>query len=243
MSDPDLPGSPKTTKSRVLETAASATQDFAPVKQVCAHLHAFHVYASDTTRCVEANHYCSHITEDLRQCLIYDSPSAHARLIGIEYMITPRIFETLPQAERQLWHTHEYEVKSGMLIMPTPAGMPNAAWEIAETSEMRDVIPLYGKTYHFWQVDRGDPVPMGAPELMLSFTDENRVKQAVPGGLDELVKGRDERFGVNTAVKREKRSDIEGVEKHPDADAMWEKHDTKSGTSRPGDQRTSARAP
>jgi hypothetical protein len=151
---------------------------------------------------------------DLRQCLIYDSPSAHARLIGIEYMITPRIFETLPQAERQLWHTHEYEVKSGMLIMPTPAGMPNAAWEIAETSEMRDVIPLYGKTYHFWQVDRGDPVPMGAPELMLSFTDENRVKQAVPGGLDELVKGRDERFGVNTAVKRE-RSDIEGVEKHP----------------------------
>jgi hypothetical protein len=130
-------------------------------------------------------------------------------------MITPRLFETLPQSERKLWHTHEYEVKSGMLIMPTPAGMPNAAWEIAETSEMRDVIPLYGKTYHFWQVDRGDKVPMGAPELMLSFTDESKVKQAVPGGLDDLVRGRDERFGVDTSVKREKRGDIEGVEKHP----------------------------
>jgi hypothetical protein len=93
--------------------------------------------------------------------------------------------------------------------------MPNAAWEIAETSEMRDVIPLYGKTYHFWQVDRGDPVPMGAPELMLSFTDESKVKKAVPGGLDELVRGRDERFGVDTKVKREKRGDIDGVDKHP----------------------------
>ncbi|KAL3459505.1 DUF1264-domain-containing protein [Aspergillus heterothallicus] len=231
MSETELPGSPLTTKSRVLEAGASATQDFTPVKQICAHLHAFHVYASDPTRCVEANHYCSHITEDIRQCLIYDSASPKARLIGIEYMVTPRIFETLPTEERKLWHTHEYEVKSGMLIMPTPAGMPNAAWEVAETSEMRDVIPLYGKTYHFWQVDRGDPVPMGRPELMLSFTDEGKVRNAVEGGLDELVKSRDERFGVDTATKREKRAGIEPVEKHPDADAMWEEagQGTKSG--------------
>ena len=44
--------------------------------------------------------------------------------------------------------------------------LPNAAWEMAETKEMEQVIELYGKTYHFWQVDRGDPVPMGSPELM-----------------------------------------------------------------------------
>ena len=57
------PGSPRTTKSKVLETGAAAVQNFTPVKQICAHLHAFHVYADDPTRCVEANHYCSHITE------------------------------------------------------------------------------------------------------------------------------------------------------------------------------------
>lgn len=38
-------------------------QDFTPVKQICAHLNAFHVYANDSTRCVEANHYCTHLTE------------------------------------------------------------------------------------------------------------------------------------------------------------------------------------
>lgn len=154
---------------------------------------------------------------DVRQCLIYDAPAKNARLIGVEYMVSPRLFETLPSEERKLWHTHQYEVKSGMLIMPTPAGIPNSAWEVAETSEMRDILPLYGKTYHFWQVDRGDPVPLGEPKLMLSFTDDDKVKNAVKGGMEGLVKGRDQQFGVDTGTKAEKRKDIDEVEKHPGA--------------------------
>lgn len=56
-------GDVRTTKSQVLETGASMIQDFTPIKQICAHLNAFHVYADDPTRCVEANHYCTHLTE------------------------------------------------------------------------------------------------------------------------------------------------------------------------------------
>ncbi|KAJ5587440.1 uncharacterized protein N7459_003205 [Penicillium hispanicum] len=210
-----VPGEPRTAKSRVLETGAAMVQEFAPVQQICAHLNAFHVYADDPTRCVEANHYCSHLTEDVRQCLIYDSPKTNARLIGVEYMVSPRVFATLPPEERKLWHTHEFEVKSGMLVMPAPAGMPVAAWEVAETAEMKDIAPIYGKIYHFWQVDRGDPVPMGPPKLMASFTSPESVKLAHPGGLDGLLKDRDERFGVDHRQKAKKREDIEAVEKHP----------------------------
>lgn len=65
-------GDPLTTKSRVLETGAAMVQDFRPVKQICAFLNAFHVYATDQTRVVEANHYCSHLTEGI---YIYLSPS------------------------------------------------------------------------------------------------------------------------------------------------------------------------
>ncbi|KAF4270568.1 hypothetical protein KXW98_006057 [Aspergillus fumigatus] len=209
-----IPGSPLSTKSRVLEGGASMVQDFTPVKQICAHLNAFHVYASDPTRAVEANHYY------LRQCLIYDSTKPNARLIGVEYMISPRLFETLPSEERKLWHTHEFEVKSGMLIMPAPAGVPKPAWEAAETSEMREVILLYGKTYHFWQADRGDPLPLGAPQLMASFTSEDKVKLVQPKGLDGLLAGRDEAFGVDYKVKAEKRKDIEPPNLSPDADTM-----------------------
>lgn len=54
-----------TTKDAVLETGASVTQSFAPFKAICAHLNAFHVYASDPSRAVEANHYCTHLSADV----------------------------------------------------------------------------------------------------------------------------------------------------------------------------------
>lgn len=85
-------------------------------------------------------------TLDVRQCILYDSPNPGARLIGIEYMITSKLFQTLDAEERKLWHSHVFEVKSGMLIMPQPSVLvPQAAWEKAETAEMEDVVELYGK--------------------------------------------------------------------------------------------------
>jgi hypothetical protein len=104
------PGGKTTLKDSILENGAAATQNFAPVKAICAHLNAFHVYADDTSRTVEANHYCTHLSADVRQCLIYDAPKNPARLIGVEYMITKRLYEALPEEERKLWHSHEYEV-------------------------------------------------------------------------------------------------------------------------------------
>jgi hypothetical protein len=132
------------------------------------------------------------------------------------------------------------QVKSGMLIMPNP-NVPCAVWEIAETEEMKEVIGLYGKTYHFWQVDRGETLPLGKPELMMSFTKEEQVSLAkfssilqghhkivsqnvmlikiqVPW---EKVKDRDERFGVETSRKKEARKGIESVTIHQDADGCW----------------------
>jgi hypothetical protein len=47
----------------------------------------------------------------VRQCLIYDTPNNPARLIGVEYMITPRLYEQLEKEERLLWHSHDYEAR------------------------------------------------------------------------------------------------------------------------------------
>jgi hypothetical protein len=124
-------------------------------------------------------------------------------------MITPRLYETLSAEERRLWHSHVYEVKSGMLIMPTPSALPNSAWEIAETKEMEDVISLYGKTYHFWQVDRGDKVPLGQPELMVSFTEDKQLAER-----RHMLKDRDERFGVDSEQKKENRTHIQEPQVH-----------------------------
>ena len=141
---------------------------------------------------------------DVRQCLIYDTPGPNARLIGVEYMISTKLYKTLDEDERKLWHSHVFEVKSGMLIMPGPAGIPTGIWEEAETKEMEDVVGLYGKTYHFWQVDRGDKLPLGQPQLMMSFTKEDQCP-----GFKEIVGERDKRFGISHEQKKGKRAYID----------------------------------
>ncbi|TEB21824.1 DUF1264 domain-containing protein [Coprinellus micaceus] len=196
-------------------------QSFGPVNNVCAFLNAFHTYAEEPGRYVEACHYCSHLNEDLRQCLIYDSPEKNARLIGVEYMVSPKVYETLDSDERKLWHSHEYEVKSGMLIMPSPLStsgipVPTAIWEQAENAAMKEVIGWYGKTYHFWQVDRGDKLPLGMPKLMGSFTE----KESLPPGFDQALEARDKRYGSDCRHKEEIRKDILSPELHPDADTL-----------------------
>ncbi len=118
-------------------------------------------------------------------------------------MISATLYKTLEASERKLWHSHVFEVKSGMLIMPGPEGLPTGIWEEAETKEMEDVVGLYGKTYHFWQVDRGDKLPLGGPELMMSFTKEEDAPE-----FKELVGERDSRYGVNYQQKKEKRAYI-----------------------------------
>ncbi|CUS11094.1 unnamed protein product, partial [Tuber aestivum] len=186
-------------------------QNLDPVNSICAWLNAFHVYTEDPTRVVEAQHYCSHITEgipDVRQCVIYDSPEKNARLIGIEYMIAPRIYETLPTEERKLWHSHVFEVKGGVLIMPRPPLVPEVVWEKAETAEMEELVKLYGKTYHLWQVDRGDQVPLGAPMLMGSFLKETK-------GVESVVDSRNRRFGIEGERKVDIRKHIREPEIHP----------------------------
>ena len=209
------PGEPTSIKEQVLHAGASIIQNFDPPKQLCAHLHAFHTYASNPGACVEANHYCAHLNEDVRQCIIYDSPDKNARLIGIEYLIKPHLYEKLDPEERKLWHSHVYEVKSGMLFLPTPAGVPDAVWEVAETEEMKAVIELYGKVYHLWQVDKGHELPLGQPQLMTSFTQSGQFDY------DKVVGARDEKFGIDSKAKAEKRKDIPEPSVHADADWAW----------------------
>ena len=83
------------------------------------------------------------------QCLIYDRDDIkEARLIGVEYVISSEIFAQLPNEEKKYWHPHVYEVKSGQMVAP---GVPGRL----EDRMMAKLVDTYGKTWHFWQVDRG----------------------------------------------------------------------------------------
>jgi len=156
---------------------------------------------------LHAHHYCSHINEEVHQCVIYESDKANARLIGIEYIITEKLFNQLPEDEKKYWHSHIHEVKSGILVAPE---VPDAA----EHEVMKTLISTYGKTVHTWQVDRGDPLPYGPPQLMFSYSDDSQVDW-------DYLRKRDSEEGYYSQGKRQLRADIKEPRKARGADD-WE---------------------
>ena len=181
-------------RSHTLDTAADAIQSKKPIDAMSEYLNGFHFYADDMGRQVEANHYCTHLNEDFHQCVIYDANQANAKLIGIEYIVSEKLFKTLPEDEKKLWHSHDYEVKSGELIAPS---VP----DLAEHAFMADLATTYGKTWHTWQIDRDHNFPMGIPQLMMGFTKDGQIKQS-------MLNDRDKRFGVSYQSEKKNRADI-----------------------------------
>eukprot|EP00879_Flechtneria_rotunda_P000224 GHRR01000298.1.p1 GENE.GHRR01000298.1~~GHRR01000298.1.p1 ORF type:complete len:257 (+),score=68.82 GHRR01000298.1:291-1061(+) len=203
------PGEPVSLQQKVLNTATSTLQSFKPLNKICQHVCAFHCYAHDTTRQVRAHHFCSHVNEEMRQCIVYDSDAPNARLIGIEYIISRQLYEGLPEDEKKYWHSHVYEVTSGQLAA---LGVPLPAQNI----EAHKLLDTYGKTWHFWQVDLGHPLPYGPPQLMMSFTADGQIDPA-------LIEERDKMYGISTEKIRESRSDMAANKPtpHPEADHAW----------------------
>src|SRR3954451_10366028 len=110
-----IPGGEKSTKSRMLAMGADVLQNQAPISAIDMYLNGFHFYADDMGRQVEAHHYCTHVNEEFFQCVIYDGNQSTARLIGIEYIVSERLFKALPEEEKPLWHSHRHETTSGEL--------------------------------------------------------------------------------------------------------------------------------
>ena len=189
------------------EKTKSAAPNFPPITDIHAHVCGIHFYNGDMSRQVIAEHYCAHLSNEVLECVIYDSDKPGARLIGIEYIVSAKIFESLPAEEKKLWHSHNYEVKSGVLTAPGVA-------DAAEKDLMKVLIGTYGKTWHTWQVDRGDKLPLGIPQLMMGFTTDGQAKA-------NIVAERDKLYGSSNA-KKAARADIPDVKLDPGADA-WQK--------------------
>ena len=201
------PGREKSGKTKVLEAGAAALQDKTPISKLNIYLNGFHFYNGELSGQMEAHHYCAKLNEDLTQCVIFDGNGDSAKIMGVEYIISEKLFKTLPADEKKLWHSHRYEVKSGELIAP---GLPIAA----EHELMEEVVSTYGKTWHTWHTDQDIVLPFGNPALMMGFTKDGQIKPA-------LIQDRDKRFDVSTASKRKNREDIPTPAHQPGADS-WE---------------------
>ncbi|KXN84567.1 hypothetical protein AN958_12313 [Leucoagaricus sp. SymC.cos] len=202
--------------SAAFDAAGSAMMSFDPVKRIHQHLCTFHTYSHDRGRHVETHHYCTHLSKDFHQCVIYESDSPNAKLIGIEYIVSQKVFETLPKVEKKYWHSHQYEVESGLLQLQVKNFVPGTVVDVAEQPAMLELQQSYGKTVHTWAIDVSPDLPLGPPNLMAAYTSDDQVPT-------ETVKARDTRLGVSTEAQKEyRRSYLPKYEKNEEADE-WEK--------------------
>jgi hypothetical protein len=209
------PGKEKDPKSKTLEIGADLLQSKSPLKKINAYLDGFHFYGGNMGAQMEAHHYVSQLNEDMHQAIIYDGNGEDAKIMGVEYIVSERLFKGLPEEEKKLWHSHQYEVKSGTLIAP---GLP----DVAEHELMEKLVSTYGKTIHTWHTDRELTLPIGAPQIMMGFTKDGQLN-------NQLLADRDKRFDISTEEKKKNRVDIPMPPVEPGANA-WEKGEVRQLT-------------
>lgn len=193
-----VPGDPKSAKTRALELGAKVLQRNAPLQPFDVYLVGFHPMKDRPELQMEAHHYCHQMNQDFAQCTLFEGNGRDAKLNGIEYIISEKLFETLPEAERKYWHPHNGEILSGQLIAPSVPGP-------AETALMRSKMNSYGKTWHTWNTGHEghapDALPLGPAHLAWSF---NRDGEALPS----LIAKRDQKLGVSTMETRRQRAEL-----------------------------------
>ncbi len=179
-----------------LKLGAKLLQSTPPLRGFDAYLVGFHPAKDDPSMQMEAHHYCKVVGDDLIECVLFDGNTPEANLIGVEYIISGALFESLPEEEKDYWHPHNFEIFSGQLVA---VGLP----EPAEQELMRQLVNSYGKTWHTWHTGRhdlggGDPLPYGDPHLMWSF---NRDGESDP----RLQESRAQAMGIDDDAIRERR--------------------------------------
>ena len=177
---------------RLLTPAAQACElKGTPLEAMHLHLCAFHVAQNDPKLQVEAHHYCMPLRAGVFQCLVMDSNKPGARILGVEYLVTDAIYQSLSAEEKKSWHPHAYEVTSGLLVAPS---LP----EEEENKLMATVKTTWGKTWHTWP-DPSTDLPLGQPALMWAFTKDGQIRP-------ELIARRDKGLNISTEKIKRRRA-------------------------------------
>jgi hypothetical protein len=182
-----------------LEQGANLLQGVAPMHGFDVYVVGFHCAKGMADMQMEAHHYCRVVNGDFLQCVLFDGNTKDANLIGIEYIVSEGLFETMPEEEKSYWHPHNYELLSGDLVAP---GLP----EVAEKAFFRQLVNSYGKTWHTWHTadvpgHPAMPLPFGDPTLMWSFNRDGECDEA-------LQRERNEAMGLDRDAKRAARQSL-----------------------------------
>jgi hypothetical protein len=190
----NVPGDRERVKTRVGEGMSSVIQSFTPLKSFDTHISSIKHYGNNFRRQVQVHEYIMHVNEDMMQALIMDSDRSDAKLMGVEYIISEKLYKQLPEEEKKLWYSKGFEMKSGAMVAPR---MPLPM----EHKLMSDLAPTYAKSVSLWQVDK-DRLPLGVPQFLIAPAKEGMLNL-------DLLRQRDSELGIDTEAERKNRVDIQ----------------------------------
>lgn len=176
-------------------TSPASTFD-PPTKELNIYLVGIHPEKDNPEHQAIAHHFCQQVNPDFAQCVLYDGNTKTANLMGIEYIISEKTYNTLPENEKRYWHPHNYEILSGALSAPT---LPSAT----EKAALKGKMNSYGKTWHVWRTPKccnGTRLPFGDPTLQWSL---NHDGEAHPETLMKI-----NALGIKMDEKRSERADL-----------------------------------
>ncbi|KAM3700650.1 hypothetical protein ACB098_05G112600 [Castanea mollissima] len=163
------PGEPMTMGQHMIDKGAQILQSLKPVKQMSQHACTFALYSHDMTHQMETYHFITRVNQDF---------------------IHPE--------EQKLWHSHAYEIKSGLWVNPRVPG-------VIERPELENLAKTYGKFCVTL-------LPLGAPALMMSPHAVN-LGQVSP-----------QQYNISTEALRASRVEIAGPEWINLQADFWKQH-------------------
>lgn len=114
-----------------------------------------HVFDDPTLR---VYHFCKPNDKIMMICQLYDSSSPNATLIGVEYMIDSKTYQTIPDREKPNWHYHKEEFSPDRAnpVFPLLNDQQQKEW-------LKKLSESYGKVILTW--NPLDKLPVYPPQI------------------------------------------------------------------------------
>ena len=71
-----------------------------PLRGFDVYVVGFHCPKGEPNLQMEAHHFCRVVNDDLLQCVLFDGNTRDANLIGMEYIVSERLFDSMPEDEK-----------------------------------------------------------------------------------------------------------------------------------------------
>ena len=149
------------------------------------------------------------MSDDICQCVCFVGEGPDAKLCGVKYLVSEKIFEGLPDEEKKLWCSIDVPLKLGFQCTLDLDDSEDAKQDLQTKAKM------FAKDVVTWPAD--SELPLGPPLVMVVPQDKNDVKP-------EILSQLKEQFGDRIKLDNPEDEDLEPPKgkEHPNVD-FWVK--------------------